>query len=430
MKFKTSFLIALLLASITNVIGQINTGQLPKSFKFSSKIEKPKPINFSVSPNEILAKKTSKSDSTLFVAIPVLVNKNLMENSTKVYSDDNFNIYQMVFISKDATSLGTYFSEFYLPNWYELYAFNYDKTDVIGAFTYKNNSKTNKFAISPISGENLVLELYEPKNLIDIDNPRIIISQLSHHFRQNSQSLKSKKLRPNSTQIDGLNCYLDVMCESNFEKERAVFLWEYQDIDDNNFYVCSGSMINQDVPNSDLRPFAYTAEHCGGSADLTTAIFNFHFQNSICNVTSSPPNYSLVGATFRSKKSLSDMFLMELDNVPPPEFNIYYLGWDRNDRNDLPDEIRGIHHAEGGKKAVSVGTFNANTNPYFWRVTWDINNHPTSQGSSGSPLLLNNSLKVIGDLSYGTAQCDNLDGIDRYGKFRAQGMTQEVLIKD
>jgi hypothetical protein len=118
-----------------------------------------------------------------------------------------------------------------------------------------------------------------------------------------------------------------------------------------------------------LRPFAYTAEHCGGSADLTTAIFNFHFQKSICNVTSSPPNYSLVGATFRSKKSLSDMFLMELDNVPPPEFNIYYLGWDRNDRNDLPDEIRGIHHAEGGKKAVSVGTFNANTNPYFWRVT-------------------------------------------------------------
>ena len=46
------------------------------------------------------------------------------------------------------TSLGTYFSEFYLPKGYELYAFNYDKTDVIGAFTYKTIVKQTNLQLA------------------------------------------------------------------------------------------------------------------------------------------------------------------------------------------------------------------------------------------------------------------------------------------
>ncbi len=114
------------------------------------------------------------------------------------------------------------------------------------------------------------------------------------------------------------------------------------------------------------------------------------------------------------------MFLMELYSTPPPDYNIFYAGWDRNKRSDLFSFVAGIHHPHGGKKAVSEGTFVTNSNPNFWRVKWDRNDAPTAPGSSGSPLFEEFYDRVVGDLSYGTSECDNTNGVDRYGKFRKQ----------
>jgi hypothetical protein len=411
-------LLLLLNLSLPICFGQINTRQIPKSFELKN-IESPIPIVFKVNINELI-KNAKNADSSLLVAVPILIKKNYLDLATKVYSDKECNIYQLILESQEATSLGIYFSSFYLPKGYKLYAFNKDRTDLIGAFTSRNNSKSQKFTISPLVGNQLVLELYEPVNRDKTDILTMEISKLAHYFKENHQLVSSRKLRPNSTTIDSVNCYLDVACLNNFGQERAIFLWTYEDTSDELFYVCTGAMLNQDVPVNDLRPIAYSADHCGENADLTTSLFRFHFQNSICNLTSMSPNYSMVGATFLASKSLSDMFLMEFEERPPSDFNLIYLGWDRRDRNSFPSGVKGIHHPEGGKKALSLGTFAANTNPYFWRVEWDVNLAPTSQGSSGSPLFSYiGSNRVIGSLSYGTAQCDNLDGIDRYGKLRA-----------
>ena len=95
-----------------------------------------------------------------------------------------------------------------------------------------------------------------------------------------------------------------------------------------------------------------------------------------------------------------------------------WAGWSRYKKGDLPDDMLGIHHPHGEEKNISLGTLNANTNPNFWRVQWDRNDSPTLKGSSGSPLFEDNNDRVIGWLSYGTADCDNLDGLERYGKFR------------
>ena len=419
MKRTIVLFIFILVFAQTKIYGQLNTGTAPKSFVLKD-LKMTEPLSFSINVDEYLAKYPSRNDSSLLVAIPIIIEMDFIKSSTLTHSDKKGKIYQMSFYSKDATALGIYFSIFYLPKGYELHVFNSNKTETLGAFTFLNNNSNKKFAITPLTGESLTLELYEPFLPLSEEIPAVVISKISHHFRDYPQTFSGKNFRPKSVTIDGQNCYLDVECEINDGRERGVFLWEFEDLSDNNFYVCSGSLLNQDVSANNLKPLAYTANHCGKDADLSTATFRFNFQNKECNLTSTAPNYTLSGAVFRASKSLSDMFLMELSEIPPPDYNVNYLGWDRSDRGDLSDYVKGIHHAEGGKKAVSTGSFQANTNPYFWRVRWDVNNHPTSQGSSGSPLMSSNTHKVIGDLSYGVAQCDNLTGIDRYGKLRAQ----------
>ena len=222
MKLKFTYLIFLFISTV-NIYGQINTGQLPKSFKLKDIIES-KPMSFNININELLAKSPSKNDSSLLVAVPLVVDKDFINSSTLMYSDKNCNIYQMTFQSKEATSLGIYFSAFFLPQGYELHAYNRSKTDVIGAFTYLNNNPTKRFAISPVAGDNLVLELYEPKVRKTDEIPILKINKLSHHFRENLKNNLLKRQRPNSVNIDNENCYLDVHCELNYGRERGVFL--------------------------------------------------------------------------------------------------------------------------------------------------------------------------------------------------------------
>lgn len=387
--------------------GQVQEGGTPEGFNFANKTAESL-TTFSFSFNETQIK--AVNDTAYDVGVAELVNINFVTQSSKFTTTDGVKIYRLLIEVENTLGLGVEFSDFYLPTGSKLYAYNEDKTIVLGAYTSNNNQADSKFSIQPISGTKLILEYNEPSGIND--NPQIIISRISKIYRPlfgDSQTAQQKSS----------DCYENVHCVSGIEVERSVMKWLFYDDKDESYYVCSCALVNQDVSANDIKPYVLTANHCGKNADLSTAVFYFNYQNSTCtNNNASEYNYTLTGGTKRAKRAVFDMFLLELNSFPPPDYNVHLAGWDRSNRGDLSDNVMGIHHPEGIEKKISQGTFKANTNPNFWRVEWDRNDAPTAGGSSGSPLFEDDNDRIVGWLSYGTSDCDKIDGIDRYGKFR------------
>lgn len=387
--------------------GQLQEGGTPESFNFVNKTTESLPT-FSFSFNESQIK--AINDTAYDVGVAELVNINFITQSYKFITDDGVKVYRLLIEVKNALGLGVEFSDFYLPVGSKLYAYNVDKTIILGAYTSNNNQSDNKFSIQPISGTKLILEYNEPMNVND--NPRIIINRISKIYRPLFGDNHNAQQRSS-------DCYENVHCVTGIEVERSVMKWFYYDEKDESYYVCSCVLVNQDVSADEVKPYVLTANHCGKNADLSTAVFYFNYQNSTCTSNNANQyNYTLTGCTKRAKRAVIDMFLLELYSFPPPDYNVHWAGWDRSNRNNLSDDVMGIHHPNGTNKKISLGTFKANSNPNFWRVEWNRNNAPTARGSSGSPLFEDDNDRIIGWLSYGTSDCENINGIDRYGKFR------------
>jgi len=178
--------------------------------------------------------------------------------------------------------------------------------------------------------------------------------------------------------------------------------------------------VNQDVASNELKPYILTARHCGNNAELSTIVFRFNFQYATCTAPGlgTYDYYTTVGCEKRADRLLYDMFLLELNEFPPPDYNVHFSGWDRREKGDLTNDMLGIHHPKGHRKKVSLGSLKSNINPAFWRVEWDRNDSPTLKGSSGSPLYEDEYDRLIGWLSYGRADCDHEERPERYGKLR------------
>jgi len=410
MKKVILFLLALLTITISKSFGQIVSGeQLPSEIFSTSNIPNIQTRSFALNLDSIFQADTSRIDTALACGTPIFTNIDLTTSGTNIFETDSFNLYQYIVQSNNANAIGIYFNDFYLPSGCKLFAFDINKTQIIGAITSSNNNDSSKFAIQPIGGDAVILEYLIPKYLNE--QVKLKIDKIAHFYIDIVSIL-------NNTAYRSSDCYQDVHCAINLGRERAVIKWVYYDTKEETYYTCSGALLNQNVNPNELKPYIYTANHCGKNAELSTAVFYFNYNNPDCDVNGGTTYYTTVGASQRAKKSLYDMFLMELYQTPPPDYNTHYVGWDRSDRNDLFSFVSGVHHPHGNKKAVSDGSFASNTNPNFWRIEWD--DYPTAGGSSGSPLFEDFHNRVIGDLSYGTSDCDNVDGIDRYGKLRKQ----------
>ncbi|MGM0641956.1 MAG: 3-coathanger stack domain-containing protein [Thermotogota bacterium] len=391
----------------TNVLGQIQEPGIPESFNFTLKSKETiSELSYSLSSKDIKA----INDTAYDVGVAEQVNIDFFSSAHKTISENNVEIYQLKIQVKNTLGIGLNFDKFYLPENGKLFVFNEDKTILLGAFTSKNNQSDNKFSIQPIKGELIILEYNQPISTKSVAN--ININRIAKIYRP----IFGTK---NSAQLKSSSCYTDVHCVSGLKVERSVLKWLFYDENDESYYVCSCALINQDVPANDVKPYILTANHCGKNADLSTATFYFNYQNSDCgNNDANQYNYTMTGGSKRAKRWLYDMFLLELNKFPPPDYNVHLAGWDRDKKGNLPDDMLGIHHPHGDEKNVSLGTMKSNTNPYFWRVVFDRNDTPTHPGSSGSPLFEDINDRVIGWDSYSTSDCDNLDGITRYGKFR------------
>ncbi len=317
--------------------------------------------------------------------------------------EDGGRIWRLGITSKGALSINLTFDKYRLPDGAKLFIYTPDRSQVIGAFTSYNNQDDGYFATTLVEGESVIIEYHEPR---EVDFPgELNLWRVVHGYRGFDKFLKAFG-------ASGY-CNVNAACPQGdpYRKQiRSVALLILGE------YACSGALINN--TNNDGTPLLLTAAHCykPGETSATTAVFRFNWQSPTCSNPSTSPSYnSMSGAVERARFTTSDFWLMELNQTPPEEYNVYYSGWNRTTALSIPGTVFCIHHPLADIKKISWSTLGVNATGYYgttgpqtdhWRVASWSDGTTTEKGSSGSPLYDPNG-RIIGQLHGGDAACDN-----------------------
>jgi len=318
--------------------------------------------------------------------------------------------------SQIAFSLNIIFEKFHLPPGAELWLYNADKTYALGAYTALNNSKSGKLAIEPVPGSELLLEYFEPAGVPFAGE--LLISKVNHDFLDVFKALRGFG--------DSDVCNVDINCDAGNEwqmQKRAVLKTMINGKD-----LCSGALINNSLQNG--TPYFYTASHCGDTqTDAENWIFYFQYERPFCN-SGTPPIKTLSGSDLIATSGNLDFTLVKLKDIPPPDFNPFYAGWDAT--GNTPNYSVTIHHPSGDVKKISRDNDPPQTTTYpdnsydsnvHWHIAkWDVGT--TEGGSSGAPLFDQNK-RIIGDLTGGEASCTKSVN-DYFQKFAVAWKISEI----
>jgi hypothetical protein len=360
-----------------------------------------------------------------------ILNANIHPLSTGQWQQygDSLRVWQMMIESPDAAGIGLVLRNFQLSENSSIYIYNPSLSYIIGQFNHLNNNDDQILSTQLIPGERLIIE-YQERILHD-GSQKMVNSSFEiedvFHVSQGLTDLSNDKSLGSAGP-----CQININCAEGD-------LWQRQKRGvarilmrvGNSLFWCSGSLVNTTA--QDGRPYFLTADHCGQQAsmeDLQQWQFYFNFERPSCENTGMPYHNVLYGASLLASGPMlggSDFKLLQLRQMPPPTWNIYYNGWNREDE---PAGFGvGIHHPRGDAKKISTfdeeltsatptvsGDLMAENST--WRVTWIAtpNGHGVVEGgSSGSPLFNENGL-IVGTLTGGSSSCNNTSNPDYYGK--------------
>ncbi|MBR4620635.1 MAG: T9SS type A sorting domain-containing protein [Salinivirgaceae bacterium] len=430
----------------SNSFGQISQGGIPYSLQFHTEkgndecwhsLEEIPTFEMALIKQSIieeLKENNSKKQDVYQFAYSFNVKIDVKESATKDSIDCGI-LYRLAIKSSGAYSVNIIFSEYHVPDGAKLFIYNETCDYVIGAFTSNNNKKDNIFAVSPVIGEKIIIEYFEPY-FSDFDGS-LIIGRVSHDFLDILNSGKKSEFRAAG------NCEVDINCSegNDWQKEKRAVC----KISINGDYFCSGALINN--TNNDGHPYFLTANHCiSTQQEASSSLFYFNYEKPGCNSGNGSLSQSISGATLLATGYNSDFTLLELSKVPPSTFRPYFAGWDRNNAQSAGGV--GIHHPGGDVKKISTYSivpqtsycFTDRPSSNFYRINWisTVNGYGVTEGgSSGSPLF-NVQKRIIGQL-YGSAHCSNTNcsnpsnDISNYGKIYSSwnlGTTSSERLRD
>jgi hypothetical protein len=396
--------------------GQISQGGQPLSFKLDEKdllnnvpIEKMPVIDVEALKAEDEIVDPLKNSPWRFGKVHQ-VNLNPQNSGVWDILDDGSKIWRLNIACPDALSINILFDMYQLPKGAELFIYSSGKNELLGAFTDFNNQNDFFFATSFVFSSEIIVEYNEPAN---VEFEGILnISEITHGYRTIGDY----------TKVFGGSgwCNVNVACPSAAGMEdqiRSVAMLASSNGVSGGF--CTGALINNTENNG--IPYFLSADHCYSYPGSIFYIFNW--ESSTCSNPSSSPSYNTMsGATQRARNSSSDFWLVELNQTPPVNYNVYYSGWNRTTATSLSGKIWGIHHPSGDIKKISWSNNGVTTTQYagsagsgstHWRIAWS-DGTTTEGGSSGSPLF-NSEGRIIGQLHGGGAACGNTLP-DWYGK--------------
>ncbi len=448
--------IALGLLFSVSSIAQISEGGIPKTFeKNHLGQEDPFEVNYEIvqvaRPDvEAAIEEDSRADKTSYrIGLNTDVNISIQSAGSWIELGNGDKIWRLGIRSAGAKAINLYFaSPVKIPEGGELYAYNENQSQYVGAYT----SNTPGFqALEMIEGEVVTLEYYMPAGSYEL--PTIQVSEIGHLYRgvQGRIGVFQNGNSQNQHRADA--CQVDVACSeiTGFEEQRdAVVHYSFVA---GGTYVCTGSVINNAGTSTTCIPYILSANHCGepdASNDISNHVWYFNYQRPSCSPGNTSPyngaqSETMSGGSFRASSSLgnytgtqsyhvdgSDFVLVELNSAIPTSYDAYYAGWNRATAGSGSGV--GIHHPSGDEKKVSTytsslssATYNGNWAGAHWDVNWvstTNGNGVTEGGSSGSPLF-NSSGQIVGHLSGGLSACVNggagagtgPNESDLYGKF-------------
>lgn len=311
-----------------------------------------------------------------------------------------------------AYSVSILYEHFEVPAGAQLFLYNDQKDYRLGAFTRANQKVDYRFATTPVPGDALTLEYYEPAAVRG--QGRIELGTVVHAYRNLFPNRKdSRNFGASGSCNNDVACPISLGWEDPIKSVALIIVGGSR--------ACTGAMINN--TNNDNTPYFLTADHCMGGATAGTQLNNwsfvFNYQSPTCNGPDGNLSQSITGAVVRATFDDSDVALLELSSMPPSSYNVFYAGWNR--ANVPADTVCGIHHPRGDVKKItfdydpvtSTSGLSGVPNSHWEISVWD--DGTTEPGSSGSPLFDQNQ-RIIGQLHGGTASCTSLT-YDAYGKF-------------
>jgi hypothetical protein len=409
------------------ILGQISSGGIPATTIYSIPTDDSNVISVKSPDMNVIRNEDERFPSPyrFSVLIPVDISPETSGKWEQV--PDGGNIWRASITIPGARALSACFDKFVLPEGGKLFLYDPSKSQVIGAFTSRNNVPGGYFATELIVGERIILEYYQPSGISV--TPLIHLYSINYAYRGVS-FLNTFKEVENSAGP----CEVNIICpEGDDWQHQGKGVLRLMIMKEGNGYWCSGSLVNN-VRNNKI-PYVLTADHCfeGATAsDLQQWVFYFGYDSPTCQ---NPVNYpipkSMAGATLKahggnSGETGSDFCLVLLDQNIPDTFNVFFNGWSRKDTTS-PSGVC-IHHPEGDLKKISTydqplitAYYSDNPNPCHWEVTWIATKDGhgvTEGGSSGSPLFDDHG-RIVGTLTGGDSSCDSsdLDLPDYYGKF-------------
>ena len=319
-----------------------------------------------------------------------------------------------------AYTINLTFDNYHLPPGATLFVYNIDKTQVIGAFTDFNNREDSVFATTLVTGDEIVIEYYEPSN--PAFPGQLHLNRVTHGYRDALGYVKSFG--------QSGSCNNNVHCPEANDWQNQVRSACMLVSGGNGF--CSGALVNN--TSQDGIPYILTANHC--YSNPATWVFWFNWESPTCpNPPSSPPYNSISGATLKARNSASDFCLVRMSSTPPPSYTVYYAGWNKQDTAASSGAC--IHHPSGDIKKISYSdtpftssTWAGTPADSHWKVNWS--DGVTEPGSSGSPMFDQNH-QIVGQLHGGPSACGASQLWDFYGKFSMswdRGTTPAARLKE
>ncbi len=323
------------------------------------------------------------------------------------YTEDHTRVWRLHLRSEGAYSLNIVFEKFRIPPGAELFLYNPDRSQVLGAYTERNMQAGGEFPIEPVDGDELIIEYHEPDDALF--RGELQIYGINHDYLGLRVGRKFNYLK--------MPCLPHLSCHEEYaEIGRSVCLL----IVDGKEY-CTGVFVNNS--SLDGRPFLLTAGHCFDNENpelgaRTLVFMNYESPRCLSQIQGSE-EFSLSGCVTRAIAKDLDFALLELEQMPPADYRPYLAGWDI--RTDSSAQHQSpfvcIHHPYGEVKrfAVENDSLGRKSWPQVYQddildgIHWHIRQWETGHtwsGSSGSPLF-NKDFHLVGTLTGGDSGGNN-----------------------
>ena len=332
-------------------VAQPSFGGSPLSFSadFEARYQ-PAPLQAEKAP-KINLRRLQKEDEELGAAprfaAPVKVGYNLENSGQWLELEDGGLLWRIKVESPGAIALAVLYQNFYLPPGAKLFMYDEARRQVLGAYTFVNNPATGRFLTGFIDGPAAIIEYYEPARVRG--QGRLDIFRLEHVY--DHARFRAAQRGPESAALLNFGFGASFPCHQNAACPEGA-PWEKQQrssclifmIMEEGTIGCSGTLVNNSA--EDGTPYVLSAYHCslGFTPMYDLWRFDFRYRSSACaNPMQEPTPKSLLGCVFRASRQQSDFLLVEMASPIPPDYELYFCGWDR-DTDTAPASGAVLHH--------------------------------------------------------------------------------------